>query len=109
MNKYNAHKVTLDGITFDSLAEYSRYCELKLLERAGEISGLEVHKVFTLQDAFIYQGKKERRITYETDFLYCDDNGLVIEDVKGVQTEAFKLKWKMMKYKYKNVDFRIVR
>ena len=37
--KYKNHVVTIEGITFDSMKEGNRYRELKLLERAGKITG----------------------------------------------------------------------
>lgn len=40
--KYGATRVTLDGLTFDSKREASRYLQLKLRARAGEIAQLEV-------------------------------------------------------------------
>ena len=41
-NKYGAKKVKdpITGFLFDSKAEYTRWCELRLLERAGKISRL---------------------------------------------------------------------
>ena len=51
MNKYNAVTTTIDGIKFASGAEAQRYCELKLLEKAGEIYDLEVHPRIQLQEA----------------------------------------------------------
>ena len=48
MNKYGNTKVTVDGHTFDSKREYNRYCELKLMERAGLIKDLEMQKKFEL-------------------------------------------------------------
>lgn len=39
--KYHNRKTVIDGITFDSAKEARRYMELKLLERAGEISNLQ--------------------------------------------------------------------
>ena len=47
-NKYGNHKVTVDGITFDSKREATRYLELKTLEKAGKISLLERQKKFVL-------------------------------------------------------------
>ena len=49
-DKYGNRKVTIDGITFDSKREMKRYCELKLLEKAGEISGLELQPEFDIQN-----------------------------------------------------------
>ena len=48
MNKYNAVKVNVDGITFDSKKEAERYSELKLLERCGAISDLELQVEYKL-------------------------------------------------------------
>ncbi|MFI7817482.1 DUF1064 domain-containing protein, partial [Acinetobacter baumannii] len=36
-NKFNASKIKLDGMTFDSTKEYKRYIELKALQQRGEI------------------------------------------------------------------------
>ena len=35
--KYRSKRTVIDGITFDSKKEANRYCELKLLEKSGEI------------------------------------------------------------------------
>ena len=90
-SKYNARKITIDGITFDSLKEAARYKELKLLERAGEITDLELQPKFVLLDGFYYEGKKEREVSYVADFkyykikrklflsMYCGDGILFIE------------------------------
>ena len=48
MNKYRNQKVTIDGITFDSLKEAGRYRVLKLLVKAKEIKDLELQKKFEL-------------------------------------------------------------
>jgi hypothetical protein len=97
-NKYNARKVTIDGITFDSKAEAGRYQELKLLERAGEIEDLEVHPKFRLLDGCDWNGKHYRATNYYGDFSYYEHESgkIVIEDVKGVQTAVFRLKLKML-------------
>ena len=47
--KYNARKVEIDGITFDSLKEANRYSELKLLEKAGLIKDLTLQPRFNLK------------------------------------------------------------
>lgn len=47
-NKYYSKKVTIDGETFDSKKEARRYRELLLLEKAGEITGLERQVPFVL-------------------------------------------------------------
>ncbi len=92
MNKYKAKPVTLDGHRFGSQAEAARYRELKLLERAGEISELEVHPHYDLR----VDGKPI--CVYEADFKYWDEDQLryVTEDVKGLATPVYRLKKKLM-------------
>ncbi len=71
MNKYRNKKVQVDMYVFDSIRESQRYKELKLLERAGEISNLELQPRFLLQDSFKKNGKTYRKIEYIADFSYC--------------------------------------
>ena len=95
MNKYNAKKTELDGITFDSKLEANRYAELKLMERAGLISNLERQKWFEL----IPKDGKHRARGYVADFVYKDENGAqVVEDVKGVRTDLYRWKKDMMRW-----------
>ena len=107
-SKYHAEKADVDGIKFDSVAESERYASLKLLERAGVIQNLKLQPHFLLQDGFIYQGHKERKIEYIADFQYERDGKMIVEDVKGMKTEVYKLKRKLFLYKYRDVEFREV-
>ena len=97
-NKYGAKKVkTLDGQVFDSQKEYRRCIELQLLERAGKISDLQRQVKYEL----IPKQKGERACTYVADFVYRDSDGnIVVEDTKGVRTDAYKMKRKLMLHKY---------
>lgn len=96
-SKYNAKKTVVDGIEFDSLREADRYCELKLLEKAKEIRNLELQPRFLLQDKFKdKQGNTHRKVEYVADFMYIDKCGkTIVEDVKGVLTDVYKLKKKL--------------
>ena len=107
-SKYGSRKVTVDGIKFDSKREAPRYLQLKLLESANEIKGLELQKEFELQPSFKKNGKTYRKITYKADFCYflVEDNKYIIEDVKGFKTEVYKLKKKMFEYKYKDFELK---
>jgi hypothetical protein len=108
-NKYGNKKVISDGFTFDSKAEYRRYQQLKLLQQAGEISGLKVHPPFRLIPSFTDgSGKRHRAVFYEADFSYTENGTEVVEDVKGVRTAVFKLKHKLLLYRHPGLDFRIV-
>lgn len=90
---------TLDGIVFDSKAEKNRYAELKLMERAGEITQLELQPVF---QTFI-AGKPFCRVKF--DFSYWRDHGTrrLIEDVKSTGTQkdqAYRLRKKAAELQY---------
>lgn len=96
-------KVTVDGIEFDSKKEAQRYCELKLLLRAGKITELELQKEFELipaqYETFPRYGKTGKRLqdgkrciekscVYKADFAYKQDGQLIVEDVKGYRDPA---------------------
>jgi hypothetical protein len=102
MSKYGSKKTTIDGIVFDSKREANRYCELKLLEKAGKIKDLKLQHQFVLQPPFKKNGKTIRAITYVADFVYFDLERMrnVVEDVKGYKTDVYQLKKKMFEYKY---------
>jgi hypothetical protein len=105
-HKYNAKKVKINGVSFDSKKEAKRYFELKILERAGVISNLILQPKFLLQDGFERDGKKYRAIFYIADFEYIQDGKRIVEDVKGVKTDIYKLKKKMFLKKYPQVVFK---
>jgi hypothetical protein len=50
-HKYGAVQTQVDGIKFPSKAEARRCSQLKLLERAGEIRGLQIHPKFPIEVA----------------------------------------------------------
>ena len=112
MSKYGNIKVKINGYQFDSKKEASRFRELQLLEKSGAITELVVHPKFQLQPSFKdWHGITIREITYSADFGYIESGRYVVEDVKGgkaTQTQHFKDKVKNLKYKYPELDFRIV-
>ena len=109
-NKYGNIKTIIDGIKFDSKAEASRYTELKLLEKAGEITNLKLQPKFILQHSFKHKNKTVRAITYMADFQYSENGKEIVEDVKGVETAVFKIKKKMFLNIYDGIyELRIVR
>lgn len=102
MNKYRNKITKLDGITFDSQREAERYAELKMLEKAGIISDLQLQKKFELQPSFLHNGRRQKAINYVCDFYYKENGNYVIEDVKSPITKnnaVYKLKKKMMLYR----------
>lgn len=109
-NKFHARRTERDGHTFDSQAEADRYDELRLLQQAGEIIGLELQPSFVLQPSFKYGKRTVRAITYRADFRYIEaaTGKIIVEDVKGVETEAFRIKAKMLLYVHK-IELRLTR
>ena len=104
MNKYRNIKTTIDGIQFDSKAEARRWQELKLLERAGELSRLERQVKYKFEHNGVKLG------SYIADFAYFTKQERVVEDVKGAATAKlpmFRMKAKMMKAFY-GIDVKIV-
>lgn len=112
-SKYHARKTTVDGITFDSKKESQRYAELKLLEKAGEIRGLELQPVFELRARSDYISTNTVKLgVYKADFRYEQKLEVntgnvmltswhkVIEDVKGVKTPLYSWKKKHVEAQY---------
>lgn len=109
-SKYSAKKTVVDGVTFDSKRESERYIELKTLVKAGVIRDLELQPKFELQPGFECKGKKYRPIIYKADFAYMEGDTYVVEDVKGMETDVFKLKRKLFIRKFgERCDFRLIK
>ncbi len=122
--KLNNQSITIDGIEFQSKKEGRRYSELKLLQRAGQISDLELQKRYelipaqyeTIETGEYYKvGSKkgqpktkevciEQSLVYIADFVYKENGQTVVEDVKGFRDTSsatyakFVIKRKLMLY-----------
>ena len=95
-SKYHSRKVTVDGITFDSVKEAKRWRELSLLERAGVIQNLQRQVKIELIPSQRIGGKVvERAASYVADFVYEQDGQTVWEDTKGFKTKDYILKRKL--------------
>jgi len=112
-SKYGSRKVTVDGVTYDSVKEYRRFKELSLLERAGTIQNLQRQVKYVLIPAQreycneIYtKGRKkgcfkpgkllEKECSYIADFAYIQNGEIVVEDTKGFRTNDYIVKRKLM-------------
>lgn len=107
-NKYGAQKIKdpATGFVFDSKAEFFRWCELRIMERAGKITKLRRQVKYVLIPAQ-YEGKAklESETSYIADFVYKDESGReIVEDVKGYKRGAayqlFVIKRKLMLQKF---------
>lgn len=100
-NKYGAKKIKVDGIVFDSLLEAQYYKELKLQKRVGIIESFEMQVPFTLLGGFEVGNRKVQAIKYIADFIVTMKSGDVkVIDVKGLETEVFKIKRKLYEAQY---------
>lgn len=101
-SKYHSKKIVVDGITFDSEKEARRYGELMALRLAGEIRDLELQKSFELIPVQRDRAGRviERAVRYKADFYYYDVRRrcFVVEDTKGVRTDDYIIKRKLMLY-----------
>ena len=106
MNKYGNKKTIIDGIKFDSKLEAHRYCELKLLEEAKVIKNLKLQVPFELIPSYKKKGKTVKATKYIADFVYYDNEKKqqIIEDTKGVKTDVYKIKKKLLEYKYPELE-----
>ena len=104
-NKYGAKRVG----GYDSKKEYNRAAHLKLMLRAGLISNLREQVPFVLIPAQYEESGKdekgrpnrvcvEKSCKYIADFVYTDNETgeTVVEDTKGVLTDVYKIKRKLM-------------
>lgn len=91
--KYGNVRTEAFGIWFDSKTEADRYCQLRVLERIGRISGLVCQPEFPI----VANGVKVA--SYFADFEYRDGDGnRVVEDVKSPATAKnplYRLKRKL--------------
>lgn len=107
--KYHNKEIVVNGIRFQSQKEANRYYVLLLLQKAGYIKNLVLQPRYILQDTFKKNGKTYRKIEYIADFEYVENGKIIVEDVKGYETEVFKIKHKLFEYKYPELELKVVK
>ena len=106
MSKYHNLKTEVNGIVFDSKREAERYRQLLLMIKVGLIKDLKRQVKYCLIPTIEGEGRKvrQRAVYYIADFTYYEKDGdrwsRVVEDVKGVKTDVYKLKKKLMLWRY---------
>ena len=99
-HKYNAKPTTTHGIRFDSKREAAYYETLLLRKRAGDVL------VFLRQLPFHLPGG----VRYVVDFLEFHRDGTVhFVDIKGMETESFKAKKRMVEDLYAPIEIEVVK
>lgn len=103
-SKFNNTKVVIDGHEFDSKKEGKRYCDLRLMVRAGLITALRLQVSYVLAPPAKLKGENRTKcaMRYKADFVYFDnEKGVeVVEDVKSPATRrlaAYRQKKHLMK------------
>ena len=90
-HKFGAVTVELDGYRFDSKIEGRYYEKLKLAQKAGDL-------LFFLRQCPLHLPGKTKLVI---DFVeYWADGSVVFTDVKGMETETFKLKRRQVEELY---------
>lgn len=97
--KYRNKKTEVNGITFDSKAEASRWMDLVLLQKAGQISELERQVPIKLIDGVKLPNERLARpaIRLVVDFCYVMCGEKIYEDTKGMETPLSRAKRHMAK------------
>lgn len=111
MLKYRNKPILVDGYRFSSHKEANRYFDLKLLERGGEISNLELQPKFEIIPSIKWNGKTLRKRFYISDFKYKENGVMVVEDVKSKITAinpVYTLKRQLFLIRYPEYNFKEV-
>ncbi len=97
--KYLNKKTVHDGEKFDSKRELARWLQLKLMERAGQITDLRRQVDYVLAPAVVLDGHKKPALRYRADHAYTitATGEQVTEDVKGMVLPLYRAKRHLMK------------
>ncbi|MFJ8245200.1 DUF1064 domain-containing protein [Peribacillus asahii] len=100
-NKYGNTKVIVDGHKFDSIAESKYYKQLKWSQEHKQILFFRLQPRYQLLGAFEKDGISHRKVEYVADFeVHHLDGSIEVIDVKGAETEVFKIKRKFFESIY---------
>ena len=98
-SKYHNKLTYIDDKCFRSKREANRYLVLKDLLREGKIFELKLQPRFPFPMGF----------EYRADFQYKRGDKIIVEDVKGFETDVFILKEKCFCYFYPDLELRIIK
>lgn len=98
IKKYN---LQVEGIKFDSKMEAEYYLDLLQMKKYGLVRRFELQPKFVLQE--------DPKITYIADFrVVWEYQGESVVDVKGVETQSFRMKKKMFMNKYPDLKLEVL-
>lgn len=102
-NKFHSKVTFVGSLKFHSKWEAERYQCLRLLEETGNISNLRLQVPFRLEVLGILICK------LVVDFTYTENGKVVAEDAKGIETPVFRLKAKLFRAIYPNIELRVTK
>lgn len=102
-SKYGSNKTEYNGITYASKREADYAAELDIRVRVGELQSWESQIIFPLVVNGIKIGK------YTIDFKEVSkDGGVIYTETKGYADKTFKLRWKIFRALYPDINAQIV-
>lgn len=113
-NKFGAKKTIIDGIKFDSKREAEYYSQLKIMQRGGLIQSFKRQVSF---DLFAHSSVSLGSFTHPTeiahhivDFLVINLRGnREVHEVKGMETDVWKLKRKIFEANYPEIKYIVIK
>ena len=102
--KYNAKKTEYNGKLYDSKREAQHAAKLDLLIKAGEVTKYETQHIIHLEV------NNKKLCKYIVDFKVYLSSGLIeYHEVKGYETDVYKLKIKLARILYPSYKFVIIK
>lgn len=103
-NKYNAVRSTYNGYTYDSKKEADHAVELDWLKKAGEIKKWERQHKISIDINGVHI------CNYFVDFkVYYNDGHVEFHEVKGFETDLWRIKWRLAKAMYPHNRFILIK
>lgn len=95
----------------NSAIEVNGYTARRLKRMAKEIKNFKLQPRYLLQEEYVdmQTGKKIRAIYYKSDFeILHNDGSKEVVEIKGYQTQVYKLKIKMFKLRYPDLKLTVI-
>lgn len=110
-NKYNAVRTEYKGEMYDSKREAKHAAELDLLKRAGEVKKWVRQFPIELRNDALEVLTGKVICTYRIDFKvwWTDGGRITYDEVKGFETDLWKVKWKLAHKQHPDWEFRLIK
>jgi len=105
-SKYHAIATRVEGIRFASKLEAARYQQLKLWEKAGVVKWFIRQPRFDLPGGLVYVA--DFLVVFRCDGMLDKAERVEVSDCKGFQTQVFRMKLKLMRQAWPNVDLKLI-